>query len=156
MKTMALEIGSPFPQFSLPNQDGKTVTLGDFAGKWLVLYVYPKDDTPGCTIQGKSFTASKADFDAANIAVVGLSEDGVESHKSFCNKFGFTIDLLADTDHALLGAAGVGQSEWKGTMYWNRTSFVIDPSGVLRKVYLKVDPNGHEKVLLDDIRAMQS
>ncbi|HUK90898.1 MAG TPA: peroxiredoxin [Blastocatellia bacterium] len=153
---MPLEIGAAFPSFNLKNQDGESVSLGDFSGKWLVLYVYPKDDTPGCTIQGKSFTASKQDFDAAGIAVVGVSEDGVDSHKSFCNKFGFTIDLLADTDHDLLRAAGVGQSEYKGAMYWDRTSFVIDPSGVLRKIYLKVNPQGHEQVLLQDIKQMQS
>lgn len=156
MRGMSAEIGKPFPRFSLPNQDGRTVTNDDFAGKWLVLYVYPKDDTPGCTIQGKSFTATKADFDAANIAVVGVSEDDVASHKSFCDKFAFTIDLLADPKHELLNAAGVGQSEWKGTMYWDRTTFVIDPGGVLRKTYLKVKPEGHERVLLDDIRALQA
>ena len=152
---MAPETGKRFPEFSLKNQDGKTMKLGDFAGKWLVLYVYPKDDTPGCTIQGKSFTATKQEFDNANIAIVGVSEDGVESHKAFCNKFSFTIDLLADTNHDLLKAAGVGQSDYKGTMYWNRTSFVIDPQGVLRKVYEKVNPEGHERVLLNDIKAMQ-
>ncbi len=152
---MALELGKRFVDFSLKNQDGKTVSLKDFAGKWLVVYVYPKDDTPGCTIQGKSFTASKQDFDNANTAVVGVSADDVDSHKSFCNKFGFTIDLLADPDHELLNAAGVGQSEYKGTMYWNRTSFVIDPEGNLRKVYEKVNPEGHEQVLLNDIKAMQ-
>ena len=153
---MAAEIGTRFPSFSLQNQDGKTVTLDDFAGKWLVLYVYPKDDTPGCTIQGKSFTASKQEFDDAGIAVVGVSADDVASHKDFCNKFAFTIDLLADPNHELLNAAGVGQSDYKGTMYWNRTSFVIDPEGKLRKVYEKVNPEGHERVLLDDIKAMQA
>jgi peroxiredoxin Q/BCP len=152
---MSVETGKRFPDFSLQNQDGKTVKLNDFAGKWLVLYVYPKDDTPGCTIQGKSFTATKQEFDDANIAVVGVSADDVASHKDFCNKFGFTIDLLADPNHELLDAAGVAQSEYKGTMYWNRTSFVIDPEGTLRKVYEKVDPNGHERVLLDDVKAMQ-
>lgn len=153
---MTAEIGKPFPRFSLPNQDGKTVKLEDFAGRWLVLYVYPKDDTPGCTIQGKSFTATKDDFDKANITVVGVSADDVASHKSFCDKFAFTIDLLADTQHELLKAAGVGQSEWKGTLYWDRTTFVIDPAGVLRKVYLKVKPEGHEKVLLEDIEKLKA
>ena len=153
---MPAEIGKRLPNFSLKNQDGKTVQLGDFAGKWLVLYVYPKDDTPGCTIQGKSFTASKQEFDKAGITVVGVSADDVASHKAFCNKFGFTIDLLADPNHELLKAAGVGQSDYKGTMYWNRTSFVIDPKGTLRKVYEKVNPEGHERVLLDDIKAMQA
>src|SRR5262245_5553607 len=151
-----LEPGSQFPNFSLPNQDGKTVKLSDFAGRWLVVYVYPKDDTPGCTIQGKSFTASKSDFDGAGISVVGVSQDDVASHKHFCDKFAFTIDLLADTNAEMLKACGVGQSEYKGTMYWDRTSFVVDPKGVLRKVYQKVNPQGHERVLLDDIKAMQS
>jgi thioredoxin-dependent peroxiredoxin len=153
---MTLEQGKRFVDFKLQNQDGKTVALDDFAGKWLVVYVYPKDDTPGCTIQGKSFTATKQDFDDANIVVVGVSEDDVASHKNFCNKFSFTIDLLADTNHELLRAAGVGQSEYKGTMYWNRTSFVIDPNGNLRKTYEKVNPEGHERVLLNDIKAMQA
>ena len=153
---MATEVGKRFVDFKLKNQDGETVTLDDFAGKWLVLYVYPKDDTPGCTIQGKSFTASKQEFDDANIAVVGVSEDDVESHKNFCNKFSFTIDLLADPNHELLSAAGVGQSEYKGTMYWDRTSFVIDADGKLRKTYLKVQPEGHERVLLNDIKEMQA
>ena len=153
---MAIEIGKRFVDFSLQNQDGRIVKLDDFAGKWLVVYVYPKDDTPGCTIQGKSFTASKKDFDKANIAVVGVSADDVQSHKNFCNKFSFTIDLLADPNADLLSEAGVGQSDYKGTMYWNRTSFVIDPEGQLRKIYEKVNPEGHEQVLLNDIKAMQS
>jgi peroxiredoxin Q/BCP len=153
---MAAEMRKRFVNFNLKNQDGKTVKLDDFAGKWLVVYVYPKDDTPGCTIQGKSFTASKQEFDDANIAVVGVSEDDVDSHKSFCNKFAFTIDLLADPNHELLSAAGVGQSDYKGTMYWDRTSFVIDPNGNLRKTYLKVQPEGHERVLLNDIKGMQA
>lgn len=153
---MAVEQGNRFFDFKLKNQDGETVTLDDFAGKWLVLYVYPKDDTPGCTIQGKSFTASKKEFDAANIAVVGVSEDDVDSHKNFCNKFSFTIDLLADPEHQLLKAAGVGQSEYKETMYWDRTTFVIDPEGNLRRTYLKVQPEGHERTLLEDIKELQA
>lgn len=150
-----LESGKPFPNFSLPNQDGKLVTLGDLAGRWAVVYFYPRDDTPGCTIQGKSFTASKSDFDAAGIRVLGVSQDGVDSHKSFCNKFGFNYDFLADTKAELLNACGVGQSEFKGNKYWDRTSFVIDPSGVVRKLYEKVNPQGHEQILLRDIRQMQ-
>src|SRR6266850_5856777 len=103
-----LEAGQPFPQFALQNQDGKTVKLSDFAGKWLVVYFYPKDDTPGCTIQGKSFTATKDEFDAAGISVVGVSQDDVESHKNFCNKFDFKVDLLADTDGKLMKELGIG------------------------------------------------
>ena len=147
--------GTSFPSFSLPNQDGKTTTLADYTGHWLVIYFYPKDDTPGCTIQGKSFTATKADFDAADIRIVGISADDVASHKDFCTKFAFNIDLLADTDSKLMKTLGLGQSEWKGMTFWERTSFVVDPKGIVRKVYTKVDANGHEKVLLDDIKSLQ-
>jgi peroxiredoxin Q/BCP len=153
---MELKPGDAAPRFSLPDENGKIVSSESFRGKTYFLYFYPKDDTPGCTIQGKSFTATKQEFDDANIAVVGVSEDDVASHKNFCNKFSFTIDLLADPRHELLNAAGIGQSEYKGTMYRNRTSFVIDPKGNLRKTYEKVNPEGHERVLLDDIKAMQS
>jgi len=150
-----MQAGNSFPNFSLPNQDGKTTRLSDFAGKWLVVYFYPKDDTPGCTIQGKSFTASKADFDKAGIQILGVSADDAASHKNFCNKFAFNIDLLADTDSSLMKALGIGQAEWKGMKFWERTSFVVDPKGIIRKVYEKVSPEGHEQILLRDIKALQ-
>lgn len=148
--------GTRFPDFALPNQNGKTVKLGDFAGQWLVVYFYPKDDTPGCTIQGKSFTASKDQFDAAGIHVVGVSADDVASHNNFSTKFAFTIPLLSDPDAKLMKALGIGQSEWKGTKYWDRTSFVVGPDGVIRKVYEKVNPEGHDQVLLEDIKQMKA
>ncbi|HEY8278736.1 MAG TPA: peroxiredoxin [Bdellovibrionota bacterium] len=151
-----IKTGQQFPDFRLANQDGKERSLKDYTGKWLVLYVYPKDDTPGCTIQGKSFTAQKAQFDKMNVAIVGVSADDVQSHKNFCTKFSFTIELLADPTAQLLKSAGVTQSEWKGTMYWDRTTFVVDSNGTLRKVYEKVKPEGHEQVLIDDINKMQA
>jgi len=151
-----LSEGNPFPNFSLPNQDGKITKLSDYAGQWLVVYFYPKDDTPGCTIQGKGFTASKADFDVAGVKVVGVSADDPASHKSFCNKFAFTIDLLADTDSHLMKALGLGQSEWKGMKFWERTTFVVDPKGIVRRVYEKVNPEGHERVLLEDIKGLKA
>ena len=151
-----LQPGNPFPNFSLPNQDGKTIKLSDFAGNWLVVYFYPKDDTPGCTIQGKSFTSGKADYDREGVKVVGVSQDDVASHKNFCNKFAFTIDLLSDTQAQLQKALGIGQAEWKGMKFWERTSFVVDPQGVIRKVYEKVSPEGHEQVLLEDIRRLKT
>jgi len=150
-----LQAGQKFPDFSLKNQDGATRTLADYKGKWLVLYVYPKDDTPGCTIQGKSFTAQKAAFDRLGVNIVGVSQDDVTSHKDFCQKYSFTIELLADTEAQLLKSAGVGQQEYKGTMYWNRTTFLIDQNGVLRKVYENVKPDGHEQMLLEDIQKLQ-
>jgi len=151
-----LAAGNPFPNFSLPNQDGQVTKLGDYAGQWLVIYFYPKDDTRGCTIQGKSFTATKADFEAAGIKVVGVSADDAASHKNFCDKFSLTVDLLADTDAGLMKALGLGQSEWKGMKFWERTTFVVDPKGIIRKVYEKVNPEGHERVLLEDIQAMKT
>jgi thioredoxin-dependent peroxiredoxin len=151
-----MQVGNPFPDFSLPNQDNKIVSLSDFTGQWLVVYFYPKDDTPGCTLQGKGFTATKADFDAAGIKIVGISADDAASHKEFCTKFAFTIQLLADTNSTLMKTLGLGQSEWKGMKFWERTTFVVDPKGTIRKVYGKVNPEGHETQLLADIRAIQT
>jgi len=151
-----IEVGQRFPDFRLQNQDKKEKGLDDYRGKWLVLYVYPKDDTPGCTVQGKSFTATKGEFEKSGITVVGVSADDADSHKLFCDKYSFTIDLLADPDAKLLAAAGVGQSDYKGTKYWDRTTFVVDPTGVLRKVYTKVNPQGHEQVLLEDIAQLKT
>ena len=85
-----------------------------------------------------------------------MSADDSASHKNFCSKFAFTIDLLADTDSQLMKAVGLGQSEWKGMKFWERTTCVVDPKGIIRKVYEKVNPEGHEKVLLDDINSMKA
>jgi peroxiredoxin Q/BCP len=150
-----IEAGTKFPDFSLPNQDGKTVSLGDFTGKWLVVYFYPKDDTPGCTIQGQSFTATKDEFEAAGISVVGVSQDDVASHKNFCDKFDFKVELLADTDAKLMNDLGIPQAEWNGMKFWERSTFVVDPTGTIRKVYAKVSPQGHEQVLLEDIKQLK-
>ena len=149
-----LQAGSPFPNFSLQNQDGKTVNLADFTGKWLVVYFYPKDDTPGCTIQSQQFTASKASFDAAGICLVGVSADDPASHKNFCNKFSINVELLADTTEELIKACGLDQTEWQGNKYWARSTFVVGPDGITRKVYEKADPKG-DHALLEDIKAMQ-
>lgn len=151
---MNVQMGNQFPDFKLENQDGKTRTLADYAGKYLVLYVYPKDDTPGCTIQGKSFTATRSQFEKLGVHVVGLSADDVQSHKDFCDKYAFAVELLADPKATLLTALGVGQTEYKGTMYWDRTTFVVNPSGVLIKTYEKVNPQGHEELLLRDLQGL--
>ena len=151
-----LQPGTPFPDFSLANQDGKLIHLSDFAGSWLVIYFYPKDDTPGCTIQSQTCTATKADFDAAGVKVVGVSADDVNSHKSFCNKFNFDVELLADPTEGLIKACGLSQTEWQGNMYWARTSFIVGPDGVTRKVYEKADPKASESGLLQEIVALQA
>lgn len=150
-----IQEGQKLPAFALRNQDGVERTDADYAGRWLVLYVYPMDDTPGCTVQGKSFTATKAAFETAAIQVVGVSPDDVDSHKAFCNKFSLTVELLADPSTALLTALDAGQSEFQGKLYWNRTTFVIDPTGTVRKVYVGVRPDGHEHALLADVTELQ-
>ena len=151
-----MEVGKKFPQFSLPNQTGDTVKLSDYAGKWLVVYVYPKDDTKNCTIQAKAFTANKEAFEKANIKVLGLSPDDVESHQNFCNKFTLAVDLLADPSCAFLKELEVGQTDWQGTLYWDRTTFVVNPDGVLVKRYDKVNAEGHDQALLEDIEQLKS
>jgi peroxiredoxin Q/BCP len=151
-----LEAGQRFPDFSLKNQDDKTETLASYAGKWLVVYVYPKDDTPGCTIQGKGFTATKAEFEKRGIHVAGISADDVASHQGFCSKHSLTVELLSDPAGKLLGALGVPQNEYKGMLFWSRSTFVVDPTGIIRKVYANVNPQGHEEVVLKDVAALQS
>jgi thioredoxin-dependent peroxiredoxin len=144
-------VGHKLPEFSLPNQDGVVRTSDSFRGKWVVLFVYPKDDTPGCTIEARGFSATKADFDAAGAVAVGLSADDAASHRSFCDKHSLAIELLADPSATLLSALGVERNE-RGS--FRRTTFLADPSGTVRKVYEKVDPNGHERAVLADIVAM--
>lgn len=87
--------------------------------------------------------------------IYGISADGVESHKDFCNKYNFTVDLLADPEAKLLKALGIGQSEFKGTMYWNRVSFIVDPKGTVVKVYPNVTPDGHDQEVLKDLKELQ-
>ena len=151
-----LSAGNPFPNFSLPNQDGKTTKLSDFAGHWLVVYFYPKDDTPGCTIQGKSFTATKADFDAAGIKVLGVSADDVTSHRNFSpqvrlyHRLALRHRFHPDED-ARHRPGGMERDEVLGTHHFCRRSEGRDSQGVR-----KVNPEGHEKVLLDDIEGMKA
>lgn len=150
-----LQVGKQFPNFLLPNQDNKMKSLKNYSDKWLVLYVYPKDDTTGCTAEGKAFSAKKEAFAKIGVDVVGVSQDSVKSHKDFCNKYSFTMDLLADLKAEFLNTTGIGQTEHNGTLYWNRTTFVIDPLGVLQKIYEHVKPLGHAEIVLSDIQEMQ-
>jgi len=151
-----IEAGQKFPSFSLKDQDGTTRTLADYAGKWLVVYFYPKDDTPGCTIQGKAFTSRKQDFENLGVTVLGVSADDVSSHKDFCNKFGFTTTFLADPEATLMKALDLAQSEWNGTKFWDRSSVIVNPQGIVSKTYAGVKPQGHDDVLLADIAALHT
>ncbi|GIW12997.1 MAG: peroxiredoxin [Tepidiforma sp.] len=141
-----LEPGTPAPPFSLPDQDGKTVSLGDFRGKWVVLYFYPKDDTPGCTKEACSFRDNYAELQAKGAVVLGVSGDGSASHRKFADKYSLPFPLLADTDHEAAKAYGAwGLKRMYGKEYEGliRSTVVIDPEGRVAKTWPKVKPEGH-------------
>ncbi len=150
-----LEAGQPAPDITAKTDKGETVSLKDFAGKRVVLYFYPKDDTPGCTIEACNFRDNLADVEAENAVVLGISLDDVESHQQFRDKFELTFPLLADTDHAVSDAYGVyGQKEFRGHEYMgvDRATFIIGKDGMLEKVWTQVDPNGHGEEVLAWLR----
>ena len=140
---MSAETGKRFPDFSLQNQDGKTVTLDDFKGKWLVLYVYPKDDTPGCTTQACGFRDSYQKIEVNNAVVLGVSPDDVDSHQAFKTKFDLPFPLLVDQDHSISEAYGTWQErERDGRKFMGiaRSHFVIDEHGKVVDVQYNVPP----------------
>jgi thioredoxin-dependent peroxiredoxin len=143
--------GKKAPAFSLPADDGSTVSLKSLAGKKAVLYFYPKDDTPGCTTEGIAFSALKKKFEAAKTVVLGISKDSVEKHCKFRDKHGLTVRLLSDEDGKMLEAYGVwGEKSLYGRKFMGitRTTFLIDEKGVVRKVWPKVKVNGHAEEVL--------
>jgi peroxiredoxin Q/BCP len=148
----------PAPDFSSPNQHNRTVSLADFRGKQhVVLYFYPKDDTPGCTIQANQFTALASEFTAAGAVVIGVSKDSCASHQAFIDKYGLKVDLLADTDGQLCERYGVWQEKEKnGQKKWGivRSTFVIDKNGVLQEALYNVTADGHAQAMLERIRQL--
>jgi thioredoxin-dependent peroxiredoxin len=139
--------GSKAPGFTLKSQEGKDVSLKDFKGKWVVLYFYPKDMTPGCTIEAHNFQHDQPEFDKKNAVIVGVSLDTVDSHVQFCTKENLTFKLLSDPDHVVTEQYG-SLSAFGKMQVAARNTFLIDPKGTIRKVYLKVDPNPHSKEVL--------
>src|ERR1700685_4466909 len=148
-------IGNQAPAFSLPSQEGRQVSLDQFKGKWVVLYFYPKDFTSGCTVEAHSFQRDIDKYTQKNAVVVGVSVDDVDSHKSFCTKEGLNFKLLADTSHAVVEKYG-SIMEYNGKTLAARNTFLIDPAGVIRKIYLRVSPQGHSEEVLTDLQQMQS
>jgi peroxiredoxin Q/BCP len=151
-------VGAPAPAFRLPATGGRTIGLDDFIGKQhVVLYFYPRDDTSGCTREACGFRDLEGQFAAAGAAILGVSADDVASHERFAGKYNLPFPLLADVDHAVCERYGVwklrrqGDREWMGI---ERTTFLIDKQGVLRKVYPKVNVEGHVDAVLEDIRAL--
>ncbi|MFZ0818334.1 MAG: peroxiredoxin [Candidatus Sulfotelmatobacter sp.] len=147
--------GTQAPAFTLPSQEGSRVSLDQFKGKWVVLYFYPKDFTSGCTIEAHNFQRDIDKYTQMNAAIVGVSVDDVDSHKSFCTKEGLNFKLLADPGHKVVQEYG-SVMEYNGMTLAARNTFLIDPTGVIRKVYVKVSPQGHSQEVLADLQQLQS
>ncbi len=147
--------GNPAPAFTLPNQEGAEVSLDQFKGKWVVLYFYPKDFTSGCTVEAHNFQRDLDKYTQKNAVILGVSVDDVTSHKSFCTKEGLNFKLLADSSHAVTEKYG-SVMEYNGMTLAARNTFLIDPTGVIKKVYTKVDPQGHSTAVLADLEQLQA
>jgi thioredoxin-dependent peroxiredoxin len=140
--------------FILPDQDGRTHSLSDYRGKWVLLYFYPKDDTPGCTKEACAIRDNFPDFSKLDIAVLGVSVDSPTSHKKFIEKYKLPFTLLSDEDKKVVGLYGVwGKRKFAGKEYEGtlRTSFLIDPDGRIAKIYEDVKPETHAAEVLADI-----
>ena len=147
-----LKEGTVAPDFTLKDANGETVRLKDLRGQKVVLYFYPKDDTPGCTKEACSFRDAFAAYKKRNIKVLGVSTDSEASHQKFANKYKLPFTLLADTDHAIADAYGVyGQKKFMGRSYMgiNRMTFLIDEKGKIKKVFEKVKPEQHASEVLE-------
>jgi peroxiredoxin len=146
------------PLFSSRNQHNQLVNLSDYIGKKnVVLYFYPKDDTPGCTIEANQFTQFAEEFAKLDTVVIGVSKDSCESHVDFINKFSLKLDLLADTDGELCNSYGVWQEREKNgvkSMAILRSTFIIDKEGILVDATYGVTPDGHAQEVLDKIKAL--
>ena len=146
-----IETGAQAPDFTLPDEDGTDVTLSDFRGQTVVLYFYPKADTPGCTTQACGVRDNQAAYAEAGATVLGVSPDPVKKIKKFHDGQGLNFTLLADEDHAVCEAYGVwAEKSMYGKHYWGtlRATFVIDPDGNVAKVFPKVSPKTHDEIVL--------
>jgi thioredoxin-dependent peroxiredoxin len=145
--------GSNAPDFTLPSQDGTPVSLKDYRGKWVVLYFYPKDQTPGCSREAHNFEVDQPKYAARNAVVLGVSVDSVESHKRFCTKDGLNFKLLSDTDKKVSDAYG-SLTNFGVVKFSTRNTFLIEPSGKIAKAYISVDPLKHSHEVLADLDLM--
>jgi peroxiredoxin Q/BCP len=152
-----IEPGENAPAFTLPDHDGRDVSLDDFAGRTVVLYFYPKADTPGCTTQALGIRDRRADYEAAGAVVLGVSPDPVKAVKKFHDKKELNFLLLADADHAVCDAYGVwAEKSMYGRTYWGalRSTFIIDGEGIVRHVIAKVSPKTHDDEVLAALGAI--
>jgi len=146
--------GSSAPEFTLPSQEGSSVSLKDYRGKWVVLYFYPKDQTPGCSREAHNFQVDQPKYAERNAVVLGVSLDSVDSHKKFCAKEGLNFKLLADTDHKVTGSYG-SLTNLGLVKFAARHTFLIDPTGKVAKVYSSVDPLKHSGEVLSQLDQLE-
>jgi peroxiredoxin Q/BCP len=154
VSTKSVSEGSKAPDFKLNSQDGTPVSLSQFRGKWVVLYFYPKDFTQGCTIEAHGFQKDEAQYTGKNAVVLGVSLDSTDSHKQFCAKEGLNFKLLADESAEVATEYG-SVMDYQGKRYAARNTFIIDPDGIVRKVYKGVKPSGHSEEVLTAMADLQ-
>ncbi|MCV0396521.1 MAG: peroxiredoxin [Rhizobiaceae bacterium] len=151
-----LEVGNEAPQFSLPRDGGGTISLADHAGRQVVLYFYPKDDTSGCTAESIDFNRLKRDFETAGAVVVGMSPDSVKSHDRFKRKHELDLDLASDEEKSVLQAYGVWvEKSMYGRKYTGveRSTFLVGPDGRISRIWRKVKVPGHAEEVLEAVKA---
>jgi peroxiredoxin Q/BCP len=154
-----VDTGDAAPDFSLPDQDGNEVSLADLKGETVVLYFYPRADTPGCTTQACSVRDRRADYERAGVRVIGVSPDPVEAVQKFAGKFDLDFTLLADADHAVAERYGTWvEKSMYGKKYMGvqRATFIIGPDGKVAKVFAKVSPKTHDDVVLGALAELQA
>ncbi|WP_456998746.1 peroxiredoxin [Lysobacter sp. HA18] len=159
MIDMAIDTGDLVPDLDLALSSGQTRRLSSYRGRWLVLYFYPKDSTPGCTTEGLDFNSLLGDFDAANATIVGVSRDSLRSHQNFCAKQGFKFDLASDADESVCNAFGVIKpKKLYGRDYVGieRSTFLIGPDGRVAQAWRPVKVPGHAAAVLSTLRELQS
>ena len=155
---MKLKINQKAPEFSLPDQDGKKVSLKDFKGRWVILYFYPKDNTPGCTIEAIGFTKLKKEFDKEDAVILGVSPDSVKKHCNFIEKQDLKINLLSDESKEMLQTYHVwGNKKFMGREYMGvlRTTLLIDPKGVIKHIWENVKVKDHAQEVLEKLRELK-
>ena len=151
-----LEVGDRAPAFSLPDQDGTTVSLSDFAGRRVVVYFYPADDTPGCTKEANQFNDLLSDFAARGVEVLGISPDGAERHRRFRAKYGLEVRLLSDPGHEVMEAWGAwGEKTLYGRKSLGviRSTFIVDAAGAISRAWYGVRADGHAAKVLAELEA---